>query len=680
MVRHLLSLALACAALGASALPLNPVRSHNHAVSALPESDRLVAAPVTLTFPAADGAFRAPASRADDAESVNFTWADLSRTSPMYLENMKVGDVVWQAVEMDEATVNKFAGNKISAISFITPTTRSYANPVSSVTLFLTYDLNGTPFYTQTASLEDKGFELTQITLDTPYVIEAGKPVYFGYYFSLSQAATNGGVYYIFADGKYTENYSAGWIKAPGTDGKPVTFATGTQCGALCIVAEITGDKLPRNTVTPMVMYAPVGTTPGKPFELVLLVANEAVNKVSSIEVEYTLGSQTKSEVIPLSEPIGYEEYTVCAVPNLTTDLTGFNIPVSLRITKLNGGDDNLAADEVITDVFNGLPEGVGYDRNVVVEEATGTWCGWCPLGIGLMEYAAEHYNDGTLIPIAMHYNDDMAIDSYLPVLQTYIPGFPSYIANRDGVYLYQFGGTSTFEDYKQDLQSIYSELRSYKAAAKVSMSAAYADETKAAAKVSVDTEFALANEVGFRVAIVLTEDGMGPYRQHNYLTNLTDYVGYESWIRSGEWVNWIFDDVARFISNPTGVPTSLPVAVESGKPYHYDFTLDLSGVKPEKCSVIALLINSYTGEIENAAMTTIASANGVDSAVADGSALTVSGLSGAVAFSGEYTSASIYNAAGALVATAAGESTVALPAGLYIVKADDTVAKVIVR
>ena len=48
--------------------------------------------------------------------------------------------------------------------------------------------------------------------------------------------------------------------------------------------------------------------------------------------------------------------------------------------------------------------------------------------------------------------------------------------------------------------------------------------------------------------------------------------------------------------------------------------------------------------------------------------------------FDGNYTHADIYAIDGALVATANGDAAVALPAGLYIVKADDTVAKVLVR
>lgn len=53
-----------------------------------------------------------------------------------------------------------------------------------------------------------------------------------------------------------------------------------------------------------------------------------------------------------------------------------------------------------------GFPK-VTYPANVVIEEATGTGCAWCPRGIGAMDYYAETYKgsetQGKVINIAVH-------------------------------------------------------------------------------------------------------------------------------------------------------------------------------------------------------------------------------------------------------------------------------------
>ena len=54
--------------------------------------------------------------------------------------------------------------------------------------------------------------------------------------------------------------------------------------------------------------------------------------------------------------------------------------------------------------VANATPTGTAtYDRVTVVEEGTGTWCGWCVRGIVALEYMRENYPD-KFIGIGVHY------------------------------------------------------------------------------------------------------------------------------------------------------------------------------------------------------------------------------------------------------------------------------------
>lgn len=82
------------------------------------------------------------------------------------------------------------------------------------------------------------------------------------------------------------------------------------------------------------------------------------------------------------------------------------------------------------------------YDANALVEEATGSWCGWCPRGVAYMNYYKDKYNSlgkGKVIPIMLHNGDMMDID--LPYIQSmseqYMAltgggfGFPTCLVNR---------------------------------------------------------------------------------------------------------------------------------------------------------------------------------------------------------------------------------------------------------
>lgn len=81
------------------------------------------------------------------------------------------------------------------------------------------------------------------------------------------------------------------------------------------------------------------------------------------------------------------------------------------------------------------------YDQVSVLEEATGTWCQWCPYGAVALDYYSHKYPaSGTgnkVIGIAIHDNDPMqistAISDYYPMFMTtqVFPGLPFISFNR---------------------------------------------------------------------------------------------------------------------------------------------------------------------------------------------------------------------------------------------------------
>jgi hypothetical protein len=51
-------------------------------------------------------------------------------------------------------------------------------------------------------------------------------------------------------------------------------------------------------------------------------------------------------------------------------------------------------------------------EKNVVIEEGTGTWCGWCPRGAVAMEYMYDTYPT-RFIGVAVHNADPMTVTEY---------------------------------------------------------------------------------------------------------------------------------------------------------------------------------------------------------------------------------------------------------------------------
>lgn len=599
--------------------------------------------------------------------------------SALRLNGMSAGDTVWQGVEFVESDANQYAGNQITALNIAAGSSASRVNLVTDITVFLTYDLNGEPFYTQDATLSSTAYTYNKVTLDTPYTIEAGKSFYFGFYFKMT--AANASAYYIVIDYNQYDDPAGSWIGATdGTTGETQWMSTYDSYGYLCITADITGENMPKDNAQPTWIHSPYTVNPDTSFDIDFEVTNVATNDISEVEVEYTVGSVTKTQTVKLESPIGYKQATDCAITGATCDVTGSNIPVSIKITKVNGVDNN-GAEATVNDVINCLPAGTGYDRTMVVEEGTGTWCGYCPLGITLMEWLRTNVTDGSIIPIAVHLNDEMSTSSYNSVINRFFQAVPNYVANRDEYY--QMGFYSNLSQNQQILNAIYSDLSQTKAVSDIYVDAAYANESKNSIAINATTQFAVSTDAEYRVAFVLVEDGVGPYEQSNYLSG-ESAPGYEEFTSGGETVSVTYNDVARNIISADGISGSIPATIEAGEAYTYNRTVLLNTVgNHANARLVAMVINAATGEIDNATAISLADLkvadNAIESITAE-SAVKVAGANGCITFAGEYESATIYSATGAAVATAAGESSVSVPAGFYIVKADGKATKVIVR
>ncbi len=167
-------------------------------------------------------------------------------------------------------------------------------------------------------------------------------------------------------------------------------------------------------------------------YQVAGVITNSGYEPITSFDVLATEGGVTETYSfdgfnIPLGGAARYE------LPN-TIKADGFKI-VQFEISNVNGEE---APDDNIVDNSANLTlqpiNTIHPDKAVLVEEATGTWCTWCPRGTAYMDEMSKRFGDH-FAGIAVHNSDPMANVEYDAGVGAYpgFAGYPSVIWNRDG-------------------------------------------------------------------------------------------------------------------------------------------------------------------------------------------------------------------------------------------------------
>ncbi len=570
------------------------------------------------------------------------------------------GKTVRQCVAVPQFVASAYAGDTIKSIIFSQPTNRNSVNTVKTATVFIMEDLNSEPVYVQDVTMTTSGFGMRKVQLTTPYVITGEKPLYFGYEFK----APNSDYFPFVVDGMASFFDFAGYYSVEGSNWAPMGMN-------LVIRAELKGDVLPEAIGMPVAVSSPkilLNTESDISFK----VFNFAYQDIENSEIEYSLTGNTVSAEVS-TDPFGlcqYGDFTLSVVG----EEEGFAQPITIKLIKLNGKElDQIPSEyKEITSSLSVVSQ--LFERSLVLEEATGTWCGWCPRGYVALENARERYvGTGKVIPIAVHTGDAMQVSSYSGWLNKYIESLPSFMANRIDGEVLDFSNNAEANDVMID--ELYEQISSLGAFTDVDFEVDKLSDTQI--EVNIKTYFALdLDDNPFALSILVKEDSVGPYKQTSYFTSIP---GFGDFSKSSS-VTCYYNDVARNIDTWDGITSSLPKSVTASESYNYTRRVSINTVKnKKKFDVVVMVINKVTGEIDNARTFTYDSLSFID-AVQTESEVYVKVTENAIQISGDYDSASVYTVDGRLVKSVSGVSEIAVAPGLYIVKAGTTVAKVNVR
>lgn len=331
-------------------------------------------------------------------------------------------------------------------------------------------------------------------------------------------------------------------------------------------------------------------------------LSNIGAAPVSEIGYSYSIGGKDFENSIELDTPMepDFVNSKVVDLPIAAVDELG-EYTLDLRITTVNGGENGSvnAVASVPVKVLPFVPV-----HRPMLEEFTGTWCGWCTRGYYALETLSELYGDAVVLA-AYHDSDPMQVTAVFPVE---VDGFPSATLNRKGIEDPYYGRANSGFGMKRE---VYESMEAH-ASADIQVNAYWGNEDKTEIKIeSCATFLEDKKDAGYTIGYLLINNGLSgdtkDWLQSNYFTGNTSYAGTDLEVLT-TWPSkvkgLVFNDVVVDVDGMEGVPNSLPSDISFNQPYASEFSYDIASndviQDKDKLYVAAFIINP-DGTILNA-------------------------------------------------------------------------------
>lgn len=384
-----------------------------------------------------------------------------------------------------------------------------------------------------------------------------------------------------------------------------------------------------------------VNTKQQYPFYITNNSAKPITQLTYSISVDGVNGAEKS---LDLSSPI--ESMETASIPYTTAFEEDGVHSVELNISKVNG---NTNINKHSSAEYSIIALEKSADRVSVVEEQTGTWCGWCPRGHVALDLLNKQLGD-KVVTLAGHFaNGESQVDpmniyqldknsTQAEALADYgfvamqlssmlggggLPGamFDRVVAADPYVGANTTKGKNgTYEYGATDLVNLLKEGNPSEA--DFSMTASWADDKNTDIKVDLTTTFNY-NRFGsfpYGVAFVLSENGMtgkgATWKQLNYYSKLAGVNGASdfnnpdmaAWFKAGSYVSTTYDNVVVQAWNPFGNAAIVDKSVTDivkGEAIPFSTTLKVNSdliQNYNNLTLSALLVNLNSLAVVNAA------------------------------------------------------------------------------
>lgn len=330
-------------------------------------------------------------------------------------------------------------------------------------------------------------------------------------------------------------------------------------------------------------------------FSVKATLSNIGLATVSNIGYSYSIGDKTFRNTLNLDTPIepDFINSTVVDLPIFALSELG-EFTLDLKINTVNGHENGsiMPSASVPIKVLPFVPV-----HRPMLEEFTGTWCGWCTRGYYALETLNELYGDGVVLA-AYHDSDPMQVTSKFPVNAG---GFPSASLNRNGVEDPFYGKSNDGFGMKDE---VLASMQSAVPAA-IEVSATWSDVSKTSISVKAQsTFFETKAKAGYRIGYLLINNGLSGddlgWTQSNYFAGYAaQYRGTElevltTWPSAVEGL--VFNDVVVDVTGMMGVAGSVPSDIVYNTPYETEFSFNIADndviQDRDKLYVAAFIIN----------------------------------------------------------------------------------------
>lgn len=320
-------------------------------------------------------------------------------------------------------------------------------------------------------------------------------------------------------------------------------------------------------------------------------VKNDGASPITSLDISWNDGTNNYSENFSVNIAPGQTQ-TI----NHSTQVNYSTIEekdIAVTINNVNGGADGNATNNSLMTKFNTMSQ--AGNKAVVIEESTGTWCGWCPRGTVGLDYMASTYPN-SVIAVAVHNGDPMTLPAYDSALVGVIgTGWPNSGVDRKilGV-----------DPGQASLQNAYNTQINEVVPVNLSSSSTIVGNTVTiSAQADFYTRFSSAN---FRLGVIITEDNVtgtsSGYAHVNYYSGGANgpMGGYENLPDPVPAAQMVYNHVGRaLLGGFNGQAGSVPVVINDGDSASFDFNYTIpANTNQQDLNVIVVLIDQTDGSI----------------------------------------------------------------------------------
>ena len=520
----------------------------------------------------------------DDIEDLVFNPLFLTNNNPfLEIGAGKIGGIsntADMATLISSSLSTKFKGNKITKIH------SAISEGVTSATFWIRKNVNGQNLWEKTIT----EFEtMAVVTVDCDYTVD-GEPFFVG-------CTMNGNFseVYLF----FTENSETDYSFVIGSGGQWQDFSS---YGSAFFICETEGEAgLKKEDVTLTQMSYVDRAMCGKEYSIAGELMNTGYYPIVSLKAKVEVNGKEQITDIKIENPAPYMTAVEFTIPNIAPNQAG-RYDSNFEIIEVNGAADGYPEDNKAMCQLVAMNE--SYTRKAVMEEITGTWCGWCPRGIvGIENLKKDFPND--FIAIAVHCGQDPLIAPTYDPLANAGFGAPSALMNRITLVDPYYG----FENKNYGIKDVVSLINQLPTEALMGVSSKLSDDENKI-EMTAYTKFSMSSpNAPYMVAYVLMEDKLTGVQTNYYSSQVAaqyqiteaslpeDLKPYYN--KKYQYTNK-YDDVARGIYDIFGIEGSLSGPIQSGVVKEHTLTIEVpSNIRNiDNVSVVALLMDGYTGEI----------------------------------------------------------------------------------